>query len=88
MILHNITRCVYLLEAEVRGGKQEVPPSQPGPWWLQLTPATLTGHTMSWDLSLWLMMAGGAVGRGLGDMGRGGHWAYLGHALLHLSRNP
>lgn len=29
MILHSITRCVYLLEAEVRKGKQEVP-SQPG----------------------------------------------------------
>lgn len=75
MILHNITRCVYLLEAEVRGGKQEVPPSQPGPWRLQLTPAPLTGQTESWDLSLWLMMAGGVVGRGLGDMGEGGHWA-------------
>lgn len=32
MILHSITRCVYLLETEVREWKQEVPSSQPGPW--------------------------------------------------------
>lgn len=31
MILHSITRCVYLLEAEVRARKQEAPPSQPRP---------------------------------------------------------
>lgn len=31
MILHSITRCVYLLEAEVRARKQEAPPSQPSP---------------------------------------------------------
>lgn len=26
MILHSITRCVYLLEAEVRAGRQEASP--------------------------------------------------------------
>lgn len=31
MILHSITRCVYLLEAEVRAGRQEAPrPARPG----------------------------------------------------------
>lgn len=68
MILHSITRCVYLLEAEVRARKQEGPPSQPGPWGLRLIPTPLPGQTLSWDLSLWLMAGGlvtwGAVGRG------------------------
>lgn len=40
----------------------------------------LPGQTVSWGLSLWLMMAGGVVGRGLGDMGWGA--LGLGRALL------
>ncbi|XP_032196418.1 armadillo repeat-containing protein 12 isoform X7 [Mustela erminea] len=70
MILHSITRCVYLLEAEVRARKQEAPPSQPSPWGLRPIPTLLAGHTVSWDLSLW-PMAGGLVLRGLVDMGGG-----------------
>ncbi|XP_004770758.1 armadillo repeat-containing protein 12 isoform X5 [Mustela nigripes] len=70
MILHSITRCVYLLEAEVRARKQEAPPSQPSPRGLCPIPTLLAGHTVSWDLSLW-PMAGGLVLRGLVDMGGG-----------------
>jgi len=71
MILHSITRCVYLLEAEVRERQPEVPPSQPNPWGLHLILTPLAGQTLSWDLFLWLM-AGGLVLRGLGDMGGSG----------------
>lgn len=52
MILHSITRCVYLLEAEVREGKQEVPPSQPGPWRLQQILAPSTGQTVLGPVSM------------------------------------
>ena len=34
MILHSITRCVYLLESEVRERRQETPPHQPVLWGL------------------------------------------------------
>lgn len=57
MILHSITRCVYLLESEVREGRQETPPHQPGPWGLPACvlvppPTPLTRQMVSWDLSL------------------------------------
>lgn len=69
MILHSITRCVYLLEAEVRERKQEVPPSQPGPWGLQLipTPPPLVGQTCALG-PVFLADGGRGLLRGLGDM--------------------
>lgn len=67
MILHNITRCVYLLEAEVerdRAGQgrkgwgvagslsvSQVLPSKSGPW-LAAHPLTTTVQAASSDLSL------------------------------------
>lgn len=70
MILHSITRCVYLLEAEVRDGKQEVPAS--------LAPGGYKGSPPLWPESVLVPISlsdGGRDGndtRGLGDMGGSG----------------
>lgn len=53
---------------------------------VQLIPAPLTGQTVSRDLSLWLVVVGGVVLRGLGEMGEGA--LGLGHALRPLPSLP
>lgn len=65
MILHSITRCVYLLEAEVR--RAGAPPVSLAPG-LLLTPHPTTARAASSDLSLRLVVAGGGL-RDLGDSG-------------------
>lgn len=85
MILHSITRCVYLLESEVREGRQETPPHQPAPWGLPV-PAPHPPDYPDRVLGPVSLMVGGVVLRGLGDRACvEGHQDTRFSCLFHLS---